>query len=109
MAWLLRDGQVLASLDVASGFWARSRGLVGQRNCDGAMLLRHTKGVHSVGMRFAMDVAFLDRDLVVIAVRRLRRYSIAWPRWRARNVLEAEAGAFERWELKPGDQLEIKE
>jgi uncharacterized membrane protein (UPF0127 family) len=39
----------------------------------------------------------------------LRRYSIAWPRWRARNVLEAEAGAFERWELKPGDQLEIKE
>ncbi len=73
------------------------------------MLLRHTKGVHSFGMRFAMDVAFLDRDLNVIAVRRLRRYSIARPRWRARNVLEAEAGAFERWALRPGDQLEIQE
>ncbi|MGO9559658.1 MAG: DUF192 domain-containing protein [Acidimicrobiales bacterium] len=109
MAWLLRDGQVLASLQVASGFWARSRGLVGRQECEGAMLLRHTKGVHSFGMRFAMDVAFLDRDLNVIAVRRLRRYSIARPRWRARNVLEAEAGAFERWALRPGDQLEIQE
>ncbi|MGO9198354.1 MAG: DUF192 domain-containing protein [Acidimicrobiales bacterium] len=109
MAWLLRDGQVLASLDVADGFWARSRGLLGRPGCEGAMLLAHTKGVHSFGMRFAMDVAFLDKELVVIDMTTLRRFSMTRPRLRARNVLEAEAGAFERWELKVGDRLEIKE
>jgi uncharacterized membrane protein (UPF0127 family) len=35
-------------------------------------------------------------------------YRVGMPRLRARNVLEAPAGAFERWNLRPGDQLEIK-
>jgi uncharacterized membrane protein (UPF0127 family) len=109
MAWLLRDGQVLASIEVAETFSDRSRGLLGRRSCDGAMLLRHTRGVHSFGMRFAMDVAFLDADLRVIGTKTLRRYSVALPRMRARCVLEAEAGTFERWKLVVGDQLELKE
>lgn len=109
MAWLLRDGTVLASLEIADSFLARSRGLLGRSGTAGAMLLRHTRGVHSVGMRFAIDVAFLDKDLVVIDVVTLRRQWLALPRMRARCVLEAEAGAFERWGLKVGDRLEIKE
>ena len=109
MAWLLRDGQVLASLEVAEGFWARSKGLLGEKSCEGAMLLKHTKGVHSVGMRFAMDVAWLDKELTVIDMTTLRRFWIALPKLRARSVLEAEAGAFARWGLSPGDRLEIKE
>jgi len=109
MAWLLRDGQVLASLEVADSFLARGRGLLGRSSFEGAMLLRHTRGVHSVGLRFAVDVAFLDRDLVVLDTVRLRRYWLALPRLRTRSVLEAQAGAFERWGLKVGDRLEIQE
>jgi uncharacterized membrane protein (UPF0127 family) len=109
MAWLLRGGQVLASVEIAEGLVARNRGLLGRSGTEGAMLLRHTNGVHSVGMRFAMDVAFLDRDLVVVEVVVVRPNRLALPRRRARNVLEAEAGAFERWGLKAGDQLEIEE
>lgn len=108
MAWLMREGQVLASVEIAESFWARSRGLLGRPSCEGGMLLNHTRGVHSFGMRFAMDVAWLDRDLVVIATKRLRRASVALPRLKARSVLEAEAEAFARWGLKTGDQLEIK-
>jgi hypothetical protein len=73
------------------------------------MLLTHTRGVHTIGMRFAIDVAFLDKELVVVDLVTLRRYSMAYPRLRARSVLEAQAGAFERWGLKVGDRLEIKE
>lgn len=109
MAWLIRDGQVLASLEIAESFLERSRGLLGRDGCEGAMLLRHTRGVHSVGMRFAMDVAWLDRDLVVLGTTTLRRFSVALPRPKARSVLEAEKGAFARWELKPGDRLEVEE
>ncbi len=109
MAWLLRDGQVLASLEIAETFLARNRGLLGRSGTAGAMLLTHTRGVHSVGMRFPIDVAFLDKELVVVDTVTLRRHSMARPRLTARSVLEAEAGAFERWGLKVGDHLEIKE
>jgi uncharacterized membrane protein (UPF0127 family) len=109
MAWLLRDGQVLASLEIAESFLDRSRGLLGRKGCEGAMLLRHTRGVHSFGMRFDMDVAWLDADHVVLGTKTLRKYSLALPRLRARSVLEAEKGAFARWELKEGDRLEIKQ
>jgi uncharacterized protein len=59
-------------------------------------------------MRFPIDVAFCDADLVVITTVRLERHRVCLPRVRARAVVEAEAGAFERWKLRTGDQLEIK-
>jgi len=108
MAWLLRDGEVLASVEVASSLAARSRGLLGKKSYEGAMLLRHTRSVHSIGMHFAMDVAFLTGDLHVIGTATVPPYRIALPRRGGRAVLEAQAGAFERWKLAPGDQLEIK-
>jgi uncharacterized membrane protein (UPF0127 family) len=108
MAWLLRDGEVLASVEVASSLMARSRGLLGKKSFEGAMLLRHTRSVHTVGMRFAIDVAFLSDDLRVVAVTTLRRQRVALPRRGGRCVLEAQAGAFARWQLVAGDQLELK-
>lgn len=108
MAWLLRNGEVLASLDVASSVLAKSRGLLGKKGYEGAMLLRGTRSVHTIGMRFAIDVAFLTDDLYVVDVVTMHPQRIALPRRGGRSVLEAQAGAFERWSLSPGDFLEIK-
>jgi uncharacterized membrane protein (UPF0127 family) len=36
-------------------------------------------------------------------------WRIAMPRRRCRCVVEAEAGGFERWGLRVGDQLELRE
>jgi uncharacterized membrane protein (UPF0127 family) len=108
MAWLVREGEVLASLELADGLAARVRGLLGRDGCEGALLLMGTRTVHSVGMRFALDVAFLDRELRVLGVTTLPPWRLARWRPRTRAVLEAEAGAFERWRLRPGDRLEVK-
>ena len=108
MAWLVRDGEVLASLEVAERFGARLRGLLGREGFRGALLLRPAKSVHTVGMRFAIDVAFLDDDLVVLEVVTLRPNRFTRMHVRAKSVLEAEAGAFERWKLHVGDRLEIR-
>ncbi len=108
MPWLLRDGEVLAAVEVATSFGDRFVGLLGRDGIDGAMLLTPAKSVHSLGMRFPIDVAFCDAELRVIDTLTLRRRRITHPRFRARSVLEAEAGAFDRWRLRPGDQLEIK-
>ncbi len=106
--WLLRDAKVLASVEVAEGRIAKARGLLGRRSLDGAMLIRGARSVHSFNMAFELDVAFLDADMVVIRTMRLHRNRMTLPVWRARSVLEAEAGAFGRWELKVGDVVEIR-
>jgi uncharacterized membrane protein (UPF0127 family) len=108
VAWLLREGEVLASLEVAEGRRARARGLLGREGCEGAILLRPARSVHTIGMRFPIDVAFCDDDLRVIRALTMSRGRVSLPVWRARAVIEAEAGAFARWRLLPGDQLEVK-
>jgi uncharacterized membrane protein (UPF0127 family) len=108
VAWLLREGEVLASLEVAPTRRARAKGLLGRDGIDGALLLSPSRSVHTLGMRFAIDVAFCDGDLKVLRVVTMRRHRLSRPVWRARSVIEAEAGAFSRWNLRPGDQLEVK-
>lgn len=73
------------------------------------MLLRPARSIHTLGMRFNLDVALLDANDVVIKTLRVRRHRVTAPIWRAKAVLEAEAGAFNTWDLKIGDELEIRE
>ena len=108
MPWLVRDGDVLCSLEEATSFGARLKGLLGRDGIDGALLLRPAKSVHTIGMRFAIDVAFCDGDLVVLDTVCLRPQRMTRPRRRAKVVIEAEVGAFERWGLRVGDQLEVR-
>jgi hypothetical protein len=106
--WLLRNGEVLAGADVASTVAQRTKGLLGRTGYDGALVIHHTSSVHSFGMKFAIDVAFLDRRLVVIDLTELKPWRMTLPRIRSRSVLEAESGAFERWKLRVGDELELR-
>jgi uncharacterized membrane protein (UPF0127 family) len=108
-AWILRDGDVLAAAEVTDRFVDRSRGLLGRDRYEGALVLLGSRAVHSVGVRFPLDVAFLDDALVVREVVRLGCYRVALPRLRCRIVLQAEAGSFERWGLQTGDHLEVRE
>lgn len=109
MAQLYCNGRPVGPVEIARSFDARSRGLLGRDGIDGALLLSPAKSVHTFRMRFDLDVAFCDRDLVVLRAVRMRRNRMSRPLWRARAVVEAEAGAFDRWGLQPGDQLDIRE
>jgi uncharacterized membrane protein (UPF0127 family) len=108
MAWLLRDGEVLASLEVAEARADRRRGLLGRDGIEGALLLCRTRAVHTLGMRFPIDVAWCDGGLLVLRTATLARQRLSRPLLRARSVIEAEAGSFARWGLRPGDQLELR-
>jgi uncharacterized membrane protein (UPF0127 family) len=109
MPWLMRDEKVLAALEVAESFRARSRGLLGREGFEGALLIRPAHQVHSFGMRFPIDVAFCTKDLVVVRTLSLRPGRITRPSVRCCCVIEAEAGAFARWELRPGDELAVEQ
>jgi len=110
LAWLLRDGEVLASLEVPDSRGGRLRGMLRRPTAEGAaLLLRPARAVHTVGMRRAIDVAFCDADMVVLAtVCSVRPLRVTLPRRHGKVVIEAEAGSFDRWRLKVGDRLEVK-
>ncbi len=108
MPWLVRDGEVLASLEIAEDRRSRRHGLLGRDGFDGAMWLTPARSVHTIGMRFDLDIAYLDRELNVLDTVCMRRHRLGRPRMRGRSVIEAEAGAFERWGLQVGHQLEVR-
>ncbi|WP_149183871.1 DUF192 domain-containing protein [Streptomyces sp. TRM49041] len=102
------DGRDGIPVEVAASYRARARGLLGRDGLDGAMLLTPCGSVHTFRMRFAIDVAYLGRDLTVLTVvRAMRPGRLGLPRPRARHVLEAEAGAMERWGVRPGVRLAV--
>jgi uncharacterized membrane protein (UPF0127 family) len=109
VAWLVSDARVLASVEVASDRRDRRHGLLGRNAVDGAFVLRPCRWVHTIGMRFPLDVAFVAADGTVVRITRMARHRIGAPTPRAAWVIEATAGAFERWGLAVGDTVELRD
>ena len=107
--WLLRDGDVVCALEMAESSEERRNGLRGREGLDGALHLEGVRTVHTLGVGFPIDVAFLSSDLTVLRVASLkpRRMSVGGPG--ARSVMAAQAGSFDRWGVREGDQLEVRE
>ena len=110
MPWLVNhDAHVLASAEVAEGRSARRKGLLGRDHMEGALVLRRCRWIHTIGMRFPIDVAYLDEDGVVIKTMQMHRHRVGVPVWRGDLVIEAEAGAFARWGLRVGDVIDVRD
>ena len=106
---LLVDGREVAPVEIAASGPARRHGLLDRDGLAGAILLSPAASVHTIGMRFAIDVAFCDADGVVLRISTLRPWRLSPLVWRSRFVIEAESGAFERWGLQVRDCIEVKE
>ncbi|MFB9464235.1 DUF192 domain-containing protein [Streptomyces cinereospinus] len=104
---LVVPGGATVPLELATSYRARTRGLLGRDAVDGALLLSPANSVHTVRMRFPIDVAYLDRHLVVVAVRTMRPGRLGLPRPRARHVLEAGAGTMAGWGLRVGVRVSV--
>ncbi|MFI6561586.1 DUF192 domain-containing protein [Streptomyces sp. NPDC050534] len=107
---LVRDGELGAQsvpLEIATSYRARTKGLLGRDSVDGAILLSPANSIHTFRMRIPIDVAYLDRDLNVIAVRTMKPWRLGLPRPRSRHVLEAEAGVMAGWGLRAGTRVEV--
>ncbi|MER6181367.1 DUF192 domain-containing protein [Streptomyces sp. NPDC001652] len=98
---------VSVPLEIAASYRARTKGLLGRDSVDGAILLSPASGVHTFRMRMPIDVAYLDRHLVVTAVRTMKPGRLGMPRLRSRHVLEAEAGAMAGWGLRAGVRVAV--
>jgi uncharacterized membrane protein (UPF0127 family) len=67
-----------------------------------------TQAIHTFGMRFPIDVAFLDRQLRVKRIyRELVPFRLTSLIWEARSVLELEAGSLASTGTMIGDELQF--
>jgi hypothetical protein len=99
-------GRVLAAFDSA----ARRTGLLKHDAMpeDAALVIAPSNGIHTFFMRFAIDVAFVDRHGKVLAVRHnLVPWRIAVS-WRAYAVIEMAAGTLQRSGTGRGDLLGLR-
>lgn len=102
---LLVDGAPTAPVELAVTRRSRSRGLLGRSHVEGAVWFEPCRQIHTFGMRFAIDVAYVDRRGRVLLVRTLPPGRIAPLSLRARTVVEAAEGAFDSWGVRPGTTL----
>ncbi len=95
---------------VAARPWARLRGLIGRAclNKGEGLLLDGTIGIHTVGMRFAIDVLFLDKDgRVLYLIHTLKPFRFSPIVKRSAMVLELPAGILRATKTQIVDELEI--
>ena len=94
----------------ADSFVTRLVGLLKRRNLgpEEALWLMPSKGIHTIGMKFPIDVVFLNRDNVVLqAVSGMRPFRVSTVQLRGYSVLELPSGTIKKSQTEAGDRLEI--
>jgi uncharacterized protein len=95
---------------VAETGLTRIVGLLGERKLvtgDG-LLIVPSQGVHTWGMQFPIDIAVLDDEWKVIAIRRdMRPFRLTRMFWKAAAVLELPSGVLDSTSTSVGDTIEF--
>lgn len=83
----------------------RNKGLLGTDDLSGALWITHCNWIHTFGMRYPLDVVYLDKRGTVLSVVRMPPMRLGMPRLRARAVLELASGGSSELGLAPGQVL----
>lgn len=108
-----RQLYVATELALAATHWTRLRGLLGVSPDDFSngrgLLIRPCRGVHTLAMRFPIDVVYLDRAGTVVHVEHnLQPWRFSPVRMQAASILELPSHTVARTGTALGDRIEIK-
>lgn len=105
-----RQSFINLGVTVADTPLARLRGLLGKMRMrsDEAVWVVPSRGIHTIGLLFPIDVLYLDaQKRVISAVEHLGPLRIAPVRWQCASVLELPARSIYDSGTRVGDQLMI--
>lgn len=97
-------------LEIARTLWQRGAGLIGRAGmAEGEGLwLRPCSSIHTFGLRFAIDVLFLDREGRTLRIAcSVRPCRVCGPVWGAKTVVELPAGVLEQADVRIGARFEV--
>src|SRR5437588_12477574 len=97
---------------IARTHWSRLRGLVGTERSEfrpgQALWIVPCRGVHTLAMRFPLDLIYLDQFNTVISLQQdVQAWRFAPVHLRASSVLELPAGTIHESRTARGDKIEI--
>jgi len=107
-----RNAYLATHLSVAGTHWSRLRGLMGKDAAsftagDGLWIIP-SRGVHTLAMRFPIDVLYLDTNKLVVHVEQnLKPWRVARVSMRAASVLELPGNTLRSSGTAIGDEIEI--
>jgi uncharacterized membrane protein (UPF0127 family) len=104
---IVHAGRVIGPARRADDRAERRIGLLRTASLDGVLHLPGVTAVHTMGMAYAIDVAYL-RDGHVLAIRTMAPTRLGRRRRRADGVIEALAGSFAAWGVAVGDEVELR-
>jgi uncharacterized membrane protein (UPF0127 family) len=97
-------------ITIADTFLSRLIGLMGRKELDAGcgLLIKPSSGIHTIGMRFPIDVVALDRNMVVLKLwPRVPPFRMTGINLRIHSMLELPPGQIEECAIQVGDQLEF--
>lgn len=107
---LTRDTELAHSLSAATGILARMKGLLGKKQLPAGegLWIKPCKSIHTIGMKFPIDVIFLDANNTVIAALTSIRPGRISPFYAAAtSVIELPAGSIDQSTTQPGDTVAL--
>ena len=90
--------------------FSRMKGLLGKSSLAAGegLLIKPCKGIHTFGMRFPIDVLFLNKgNYVVATIKNIKPNKMTRLYLEASSVIELPAGTLDATATKPGDRLEL--
>lgn len=99
----------LLEISVADTFFLRLRGLLGTTLLAGnqGLLLCNCNSVHMIGMRYALDIVYLDKNGIILKmVENLKPWQVSFCE-AAKDTLEIKSGTVQRLCWKVGNKLQL--
>ncbi len=107
-----RNAYLANHLSVADTHWSRFRGLMGMDAASfpagNGLWIIPSRGVHTLGMKFPIDVLYLDTNKCVVHLEQsLQPWRVARVSIRTTSVLELPANTLRSSGTAVGDEIEI--
>lgn len=96
-------------ISVADTLLSRLKGLLGTKSLaeNKGLLLRDCNSVHMIGMLYALDIVYLDKNgMILKMVENLKPWQVSCC-WSAVDTLEIKSGTVQRYCWKIGDTLQL--
>jgi len=109
-----RQTSLASECEIADSGWARMKGLLGRSQKEfhpgKGLWLLPANSIHTIGMSFPIDVAYLDKTGRLIRLyHSLPPFRVAAIRFKTHSILELPAGTLARTRTEVGDTVEFRQ
>lgn len=99
---------IILKIHIVTNVLEKSKGLIGKKVAEPILIQTHF-GIHTIGLKFPIDVVILDDNFTVVKLRyNLKPFHIFLWNPKYKKVLELPVGTIEKKKIKIGSKILLK-